>query len=94
VGREEKIPVPDTGKLAYRNPEFEPYPDERPVIYDRFPFWRDEDERIRYERAAKHMPVSQYGHLTAWQYMAAIAEVANGLKPGGPKGMPKLERVR
>ena len=85
---------PDSGKNAYRNPEYEPYPDGRPSLLNKLPFWADEDERLRYERAAQSMPVSQYGNLTAYQYLAAICEVANGLKPAGVKAMPKLGAVR
>lgn len=80
---------PDTGRLAYRNPEFEPYPDDRPVMVWPHPFWKDEEERLRYERAAQHMPVSQCGKMTLDQYLAAIVEVANGLKPAPAlKDMP------
>lgn len=87
---------PDTGKLGYRNPEFEPYPDERPVLLDRYPFWKDEEERERYERAAKLCPVSASGSLTLDQYLAAIVEVAEGIKPKDEavKAMPAAGRIR
>ena len=81
---------PDTGKLGYRNPEFEPYPDERPVIYWPHSFWKDEEERERYERSAKLCPVSASGSLTLDQYLAAIVELAEGIRPRAEsvKSMP------
>jgi len=85
---------PDTGKLGYRNPEFDYMPDERPVLVYPYQFWKDEDERQRYELAAKHCPVSAYGNLTLDQYLSAIVEVATGLKPSAAvKVMPHAGRL-
>jgi len=82
--------APDTGKLAYRNPEFDPYPDERPTIYWPHPFWKDEDERLRYERAVHAAPPSQYPSLTLDGYLSEIVKLATGIRPQpGPRAMPK-----
>lgn len=80
MGREPANSKPDTGRMGFRNPEVDPYPDERPTIYWPHPFWKDEDERERYERAVRSCPVSQYGHLTLADYLAAVVEVAEGIK--------------
>jgi len=78
VGRERAAfnANPDTGRMGFRH-EWEP-PDERPLVIYPYPFWKDEDERERYERAAKHCPVWQYGHMALDQYLEAIVEVAEG----------------
>lgn len=82
---------PDTGRIAYRNPEFDYIPDERPVIYHPYPFWKDEEERLRYERAVKMAPPSQYGNLTLDEYLGEIVKLAEGIKPGPVlKDMPRL----
>ncbi len=79
--REPFSSAPDTGRMAFRN-EWEPR-DERPCIVYPHPFWKDEDERLRYERAAAHCPVSASGKLTLDEYLAEVAKVATGLRPSG-----------
>jgi len=75
---------PDTGRTGYRNPETDPYPDDRPVIVHPHPFWKDEEERLRYERAAALCPVSESGSLTLDEYLSEIVKLAEGIKPGKP----------
>lgn len=74
---------PDTGRLAYRNPEFDPMPDDRPTLVFRDQFWKDEDERLRYERAVKLCPLREYGHMKFDEYLAEVVKVAIGLRPSG-----------
>lgn len=64
--------------------------DDRPLRYEKNPFWKDEGERQRYERAAHLCPVSASGNLTLDQYLAEIAKLAEGIKPQGTavKAMP------
>lgn len=80
----------DTGRLAVRNPEVEPYPDERPTLYWPHKFWKDEEEHERYERAAKLCPVSASGSLTLDEYLGEVVKLAEGIKPQAPavKTMP------
>lgn len=66
---------------CFRDPD-EPV-DEQPVIVYRDPFWKDEDERLRYERAVKAAPPSQYGKMQLHEYLAEIVKLAEGIKPQG-----------
>lgn len=75
----------DTGRMGFLGPDERPDgpEDMRSRIVYRHPFWKDEDERLRYERAAKMLPVSAYApEVNALQHMEAIVEVAEGLRPG------------
>lgn len=56
-------------------------------------FWRDADEQRRYELAAHTVPRSAYPKLPLHDYLRAIGEVADGLKPKPPEehGVPKPE---
>lgn len=71
---------PDTGRMAFRH-EWE-QPDERPCVVYPHPFWKDEAERLRYERAVKLAPPSQYPHMKLDEYLAEIVKLAEGIKPG------------
>lgn len=82
---------PNTGSMAVRY-EWE-QPDERPCIVYREPFWEDEAERLRYERAVKMCPLSQYRHLDMFDYLAEVAKVARGLKPGPSEPQPRDEML-
>jgi hypothetical protein len=86
--------VPQTGRYAYLGPDERPDgpEDMRSRIVYRHPFWKDEEERLRYERASQMLPVKAYSsEVNALTHMEAIIEVAKGLKPGeAVKAMPKV----
>lgn len=64
--------------------------DGRPCVVYPHPFWKDEEERLRYERAVKLAPPSQYGKLTLDEYLSEIVKLAEGIKPGpAPRSMPE-----
>lgn len=59
-------------------------------------FWKDADERRRYEQAAKLMPRSEHP-IPITEYLKAIAEVAESMKPkqesdANPKRQPSDSR--
>lgn len=76
---------PNTGSKAHLEAEERPDgPDDvRPRIVYRDPFWKDEDERLRYERAVKAAPPSHYGKMQLHEYLAEIVKLAEGIKPQG-----------
>lgn len=80
----------NTGRLAYRNPEVDHYPDERPTLYWPHPFWKDEEERVAYERAAREIPRSKHLTLPLERYLSEVAALATGLRPKRMKSMPDV----
>jgi hypothetical protein len=64
--------------------EHEP-PDDRPLIVYRRPFWKDEEERRRWEKAAAACPVKESGSLKLDEYLAEVVKVARAI-PTGPRG--------
>lgn len=85
---------PDTGRMGFRDPEKDPYPDERPTLVYRYPFWQDMEEELRYEKAVAACPVKEYGHLRFDEYLAEVVKLAEGMRPGGIKSMPDVEAAR
>jgi hypothetical protein len=77
--------APDTGRFAYLGPEERPEgsEDDRPRIVYRQPFWKDEDERMRYEKAVKACPLSKYGYLDVFAYLREVVTLAEGMAPQG-----------
>ncbi len=79
---------PDTGRLAYRNPEFDPMEDGRPVLAFG-QFWEDDEERAAYERAAQSIQPDLHFH--AMRDDEARADAANKRGGGRPWiGMARL----
>lgn len=91
---------PDSGRLAYRNPEFDPMDDGRPVLAFG-QFWEDAEECAAFERAAREIQPEAHwrapqgddgpraGQRT-WLGMARLCEeitqLAQGLRPGFVRG--------
>lgn len=75
----------DTGRFGYLGPDERPdgQEDLRPRIVYRFPFWKSEEERLRYERSASLCPVRASGSLTLDRYLSEIVKVAEGIAPQG-----------
>jgi hypothetical protein len=86
LGRGDAVKAEDTGRMAFRH-EWE-YADGRPCIVYRYPFWRDESERLRYERAVSMCPVKEYGHMRFDEYLGEVVKVAEGIDPGTIREMP------
>lgn len=76
---------PDTGRFAYLGPEERPDGPEdlRPRIVYREPFWRDEAERLCYEKAVHACPLYRYGQLDVFAYLREVATLAEGMAPQG-----------
>ena len=68
---------PDTGRMAFRY-EWEPM-DDRPTVVYREAFWKDEAERVRYERAVQLCPLKEYGHLIFSDYLGEVVKVAKAM---------------
>jgi hypothetical protein len=67
--------------------------DGRPLLVYPEPFWESPTEESFWLRAVRSCPLSQYGHLDAFAYLAEVAKVATGLS-GGVKSMPRMSRRR
>jgi hypothetical protein len=68
----------DSGRLGFRY-EWEPV-DERPMVVYRQPFWSSPDEERLWLRAVRSCPLSQYGDLDFFDYLAEVGKVAAALK--------------
>lgn len=74
--------------------------DERPLLIDPYPFWRDWEEERRYTRAIRVCPPSTYGHLDVFEYLSEVAKVATGqtgrdvvkAMPIGDRELPRGDR--
>lgn len=82
---------PNTGRLGYRT-EFDAV-DERPLIYYTEPFWESPEEEALWLRAVRSCPLSEYGKLDVFAYLAEVGQVAVGLS-GKVKRMPHTRMSR
>jgi len=81
----------DNVRNGYRQ-EWEPT-DDRPLLIYSEPFWAGADEQAAWVRAVQSCPLSEYGHLDVWAYLAEVAKVATGLRGGVPT-MPRPRMTR
>lgn len=58
--------------------------DDRPLLIYSEPFWESSEERSAWERAVAACPLSEYGELDAFVYLAEVGKVATGLRGGVP----------
>lgn len=61
--------------------------DERPLLIDPWPFWKDASEEERFIRAVRSCPTTQYGHLDLFDYLREVSSLAEGIKPQPVKAM-------
>jgi hypothetical protein len=82
---------PNTGRIGYRH-DWEPM-DERPTIYYTEPFWESPEEEAVWLRAVRSCPLSEYGSLDVFAYLAEVGQVAVGLG-GKVRRMPHVRMSR
>ena len=70
---------PQSGRMGFRH-EWEPT-DERPLLIYTEAFWASPEEEARWTRAVRLCPLSEYGHLDLFQYLAEVGKVAETLQP-------------
>ena len=77
-------------RAGYRH-EWEPT-DERPLLLYPEPFYESAEEKAAWERAVQSCPLSEYGDLDAFAYLAEVAKVATGLRGGLPAMRERMTR--
>lgn len=82
---------PDTGCMGFRT-ELE-QPDERPLLIYTEPFWESPEEEALWVRAVRSCPLSEYGKLDVFAYLAEVGQVAVGLG-GKVKRMPSARQPK